>query len=304
MTLRLGLYLPTWHLAGGGASAWPELRSLARDAESLGVDTLWVADEPGIAWECWTILSALAEATERVRIGPLVTCTRYREPALLATMARTLDEVSGGRLVLGLGSGVGPGDGRWPAFGWDAANHVSRFGEAVEIVARLLHDGPIAFEGRFYRLAPPGPSLGPAEARPAPPIWVAGARPRTMAVAARWGDAVNGGSALTDAVSVGALRTAVDAACASVGRDPASIALTGWTRLAVSADGRLGRERDDTIAGTVEEVAGRLLEVHRTGVEHLTCFVGDETDERAFPALTRDALERFAAVVEAVRAAG
>ena len=104
------------------------------------MDTLWVADEPGF-WECWTVLTALAASTTSVEIGPLVACTRYRNPALLATMVRALDETSAGRLVLGLGAGSGPSDRRWPAFGWDAASHVARFGEAVEIVSTLLRTG-------------------------------------------------------------------------------------------------------------------------------------------------------------------
>ena len=228
MTLRLGLYAPTWPAAGAEPPRWLTIRELARDIEVLGIDTLWVADEPGF-WECWTMLTAVAMATERIEVGSLVACTRYRNPALLATMIRALDEVSGGRLVVALGSGVGPTDDRWTAFGYDATSHVSRFAEAVEIVTRLLREGPIAFDGAFERVA--DPDIGPLGPRPTgPPIWVAAHRPRAMDVAVRWGEAVNGAAGVTDRASVGALRADVEAACARVGRDPSELQLTGWTR--------------------------------------------------------------------------
>ena len=196
MTLRIGLYAPTWPGADRTTPRWPAMRALGRDAEALGVDTFWVADEPGF-WECWTILTALAEATTTIGVGPLIACTRYRSPALFATMVRALDEVSGGRVTLGLGSGRGPSDRRWTAFGFDATAHVARFGEAVEIVARLVRDGPTTFEGRFYTIA--DPDIGPAgPTAGGPPIWVAGGKPRTMEVAARWGDAINDHNALPD----------------------------------------------------------------------------------------------------------
>jgi alkanesulfonate monooxygenase SsuD/methylene tetrahydromethanopterin reductase-like flavin-dependent oxidoreductase (luciferase family) len=277
------------------------MRSLALDAEALGVDTLWVADEPGF-WECWTILSALAEATTRVGIGPLVACTRYRSPTIFVTMVRALEEVSGGRVTLALGSGQGPKDKRWPALGFDGTRHVARFAEAVEIVVRLVRSESFSFEGEFYRLAEP--NLGPAGPRPGgPPIWVAGGRQRTMEVAARWGDTVNVNRPLTDAASVAAVRESVAAATTAVGKDPAAVRLTGWTRIAPSADGRFDADRADTIAGTADAVAARLLEIHGAGVEHVTCFIGDPEDHHAYPALTPAALERFAPVLAAVRAA-
>jgi alkanesulfonate monooxygenase SsuD/methylene tetrahydromethanopterin reductase-like flavin-dependent oxidoreductase (luciferase family) len=299
MTLKLGLYAPTWPGTDRSTPRWTGIRALARDAEALGVDTLWVADEPGF-WECWTILTALAEATTTIGIGPLIACTRYRQPALFATMVRALDEVSGGRVTLGLGSGSGPADKRWPAFGYDATSHVARFGEAVEIIARLLRDGPTTFEGRFYSIArpeigPEGPTTG------GPPIWVAGGKPRTMEVAARWGDAINDHASLTDAAAVAGFRGRVEAACASVDRDPASIVLTGWARVAPSPDGRLDADREDTISGTATAIAERLSAIHEAGVAHLTCFIGDDEDRHAYPALTPAALGRFAAVVGALR---
>jgi alkanesulfonate monooxygenase SsuD/methylene tetrahydromethanopterin reductase-like flavin-dependent oxidoreductase (luciferase family) len=279
---------------------WTDIRSLARQAEAAGIDTLWVADEPGF-WELWTILTATAEATDRIQIGPLVACTRYRNPALVATMVRALDEVSGGRLVVAIGAGAGPTDPRLAAFGFDTGTeHVGRFAEAAEILVRLLREGPITFEGRFHRVTEP--DIGPAGPRPAgPPIWMAAGRPRTMEIAARWADAVNGADGLTDAASVGALRQQASRACEAVGRDPETLALTGWARLAISADGRRDADRADTISGTPDLVADRLAELADAGLEHLACFIGEETDDHLFPALTESALDRFVPVFERLR---
>ena len=103
--IAIGLNLPTWPLRDRTYATWPEMRALAREAEAMGVDTLWAPDhlqrelggERIGFWECWTIVTALAEATTRIGIGPYVACTGFRNPALLAKMAVTLDEVSGGR---------------------------------------------------------------------------------------------------------------------------------------------------------------------------------------------------------------
>jgi len=300
VTLRIGLYLPTWPPKGAAVPRWAEIRSLARRAESAGIDTLWVADEPGF-WELWTVLTAAAEATDRIQIGPLVACTRYRNPALVATMVRALDEVSGGRLVVAIGAGAGPTDPRLAAFGFDTGQeHVGRFAEAAEILVRLLREGSITFEGRFHRVVEP--DIGPAGPRPAgPPIWIAAGRPRTMEIAARWSDAVNGADGLTDAASVGALRAQVSRACEAIGRDPGALALTGWARLAISTDGRRDADRTDTISGTPDRVADQLAQLADAGVEHLTCFIGDETDDHLFPALTGSSLDRFLPVFERVR---
>ena len=114
----------------GTHAGWPEIRRLALDAEAMGIDALWVPDHllrvipgrPPIGFrECWTVLTATAEATTRVTVGPLVACTGFRNPGLLAKMADALDEVSGGRLVMALGSGVPATDESWRAFGYDAS---------------------------------------------------------------------------------------------------------------------------------------------------------------------------------------
>ena len=140
--LAIGLSLPTWPLRGGGYASWPRCARSRWRRRRWAFDTLWVPDHllrtlkdrPRFGfWECWTILTAAAEATTRIEIGPFIACTSFRNPGLLAKMAMTLDEVSGGRVVLGLGSGVPATDPSWSAFGYDGTRHVSKYAEAVEV---------------------------------------------------------------------------------------------------------------------------------------------------------------------------
>lgn len=307
--LALGMNLPTWPLRNGGHATWSEMRRLARDVEAAGVDTLWapdhlqrrVAGRPTIGfWECWTIVTAAAEATSSIGIGPFVACTGFRNPALLARMATTLDEVSGGRLVLGLGSGVPATDETWRAFGYDPVAHVGRHEEAVEIIATLLRDGRVTFEGGHYRidgveLVPPGP-------RPqGPPIWVAGKGERTMRIAARWGDAVNVNRPLATVDDLAAIQTSVAAACAAVGRDPATLQVTGWARIAVG-DGGSGVRREGWLAGSPAEIGATARALRRGGLGHLTLYVAPEDDPSPLPALTRSNLDLAMPFLEAIRA--
>ena len=137
------------------------MRSLAREAEAMGVDTLWVPDhlQRDMAVRASGSGSGSAGPSSRrsrrrrprVGIGPYVACTGFRNPALLARMAATLDEVSAGRLVLGLGSGVPERDTSWSAFGYDTARPVARYAEAVEVVTRMLREPSLTFEGEFFR---------------------------------------------------------------------------------------------------------------------------------------------------------
>src|SRR5215468_7727606 len=163
--------------------SYETIRATALQAETDGFDSIWLADhlfyrtpgEPtrGI-WECWTMLSALAEATKRVEIGPLVLCNSFRNPAILAKMATTADEVSHGRLILGVGAGWH--EPEYEAFGLPFAHRVGRFEEALQILRPLLTDGRVDFAGQYYQarnceIAPRGP-------RPAgPPLLVGGEGP-------------------------------------------------------------------------------------------------------------------------------
>ena len=174
---------------------WADVRAVAQTAEEFGLDSVWIADhllaqmQDGTVHgmhDAWTLLSAVAAVTTRVELGPLVLCSSFRDPGVVAKMAATLDEVSGGRLVLGLGAGWH--DPEYEAFGFPVSHRVSRFAEALEIIVRLLHRERVSFHGRYYRLS--DAALLPAPRR-AIPILVAGRRPRMLRLTARWADAWN-----------------------------------------------------------------------------------------------------------------
>jgi alkanesulfonate monooxygenase SsuD/methylene tetrahydromethanopterin reductase-like flavin-dependent oxidoreductase (luciferase family) len=166
MDLRLGLFLPTVEALRGPRwlPDWAELRQMARLAEQVGFDSLFVPDhlifrasaywafpegDSRGTWEAWTLLGALAEATSRAELGTYVSAGIFRQPALLAKMAVTLDEVSGGRLILGLGSGSHQPE--LTAFGFSSDHLASRFDEALQVLVPLLREGHVDFSGRYYQ---------------------------------------------------------------------------------------------------------------------------------------------------------
>src|SRR5690349_20950243 len=149
--------------------SYDSIRAVSQQAEADGFDSIWLADhllyrnpgEPtrGI-WECWTMLAALAEATQRVEIGSLVVCNSFRNPAILAKMATTADEVSGGRLIVGVGAGWN--EPEYEAFGLPFDHRVDRFEEALQILKPLLRNGHVDFAGQYYQarnceIVPRGP---------------------------------------------------------------------------------------------------------------------------------------------------
>ena len=310
MTIPIGLPLPTWPRADRTYATWPEVRSLALDAEAMGVDTLWVSDhllrELGSGervgfWECWTIVTALAEATTTVGIGPHVACTGFRNPALLAKMAVTLDEVSGGRLILGLGSGVPATDASWRSFGYDPARHVTRYGESVEVIARLLREPSLTFDGDLVRTED-AELLPRSRTRDAPPVWVAAKGDRTSRIAARWADAINVNVPLAGPADLAGIAATRDRACEAVGRDPATLDLTGWARVVIDGTG-VALDRDGCLAGTPDEVAATVAAFGAAGLRHLTLYPADPDDSSRFPALTPPTLDRLGPFLEAIRAA-
>jgi probable F420-dependent oxidoreductase len=150
--LRVGIQLPEVERD----VRWPEVRAIALAAEECGLDSVWLGDhllyrgdggtERG-PWDVWTQLAALAAVTSRVRLGPLVAATAFHAPGMLARAVASVDEVSGGRLVLGIGAGWNEPEFR--AFGFPLDRRVSRFAESFEVVRRLLDGERVSFSGAF-----------------------------------------------------------------------------------------------------------------------------------------------------------
>ncbi len=246
--LRVGVQLPEVERV----VRWPEVLDMARRAEAIGLDSIWVGDhllyryEDGSRrgpWEAWSLLAALAAVTTRVRLGPLVACTAFHNPAVMAKQADTLDEISGGRFVLGLGAGWNEVEFR--AFGIPYDHRVSRFEEAFAIIRGLLRDGRVDVEGRFHsareaELVPRGPTPG------GPPIMLGSSGERMLGIGARDVDAWNAWYADTanSPQGVAALRRKVDGASRAVGRDPGEIART--VAVLVRFGGGAGRIMGDT----------------------------------------------------------
>src|SRR5919106_3750171 len=190
--MKIGLMLP---LGESEAEGWPNLRAMAVAADEHGLDSVWGADhlvfredgETEGIHECWTVHTAVAAVTSRVEIGPMVLALPFRNPALTAKMAAELDEVSGGRLVLGVGCGWH--EPEFDAFDYPFDHRVSRFEEALEVILPLLREGRVSFDGRYHRadaeLSPRGPRNG------GPPILIAGKQPRMLRLVARHADQWN-----------------------------------------------------------------------------------------------------------------
>ncbi|MDP8921396.1 MAG: LLM class flavin-dependent oxidoreductase [Chloroflexota bacterium] len=304
--LELGVLLRQGELRDGSnrVIGWGELRDMAQAAEGVGIDTLWIADhllfrnagsvvmdegETRGVWEAFSLLSALAEATERSTLGPFVACNSFRNPALLAKIVDTLDEISGGRVLLGLGAGWH--EPEYTAFGYPFDHLASRFDEALQVLVPLLKGEEVTFAGDYYQvkdcvLRPSGPRPG------GPPIWIGASRPRMLRLVARYADAYN--SVWHASPSELARPFAnLGAACREVGRDPATIRRTAGANVIVPAmDDASGPPT--ALRGSVEEVA-RAIYAFKTeaGVTHLT-FIMDPW--------TTEAIESFGRVVEAVRA--
>ena len=271
---------------------WPELRAIARTAEQAGFDSVWFGDhllyrfasgETRGPWEAWTTLAALAEATERVAIGPLVAATAFHHPFMLAKLAATVDEISGGRLVLGLGAGWN--ETEFAALGAPFDHRISRFEEAFTIVRTLLAHGSIDFDGEFFQAR--DAELLPSSARPGgPPILVGSSGPRMLAATIPYADAWNAWYADTgnDAAGVAALRTKVDDACIAAGRDPASVERT--VAVLVRMPGGTGRVMGDTaermtvapLQGTGDQIADGLRAYAREGIGHVQLVVDPITE--------------------------
>ncbi|HEX6220026.1 MAG TPA: LLM class flavin-dependent oxidoreductase [Acidimicrobiia bacterium] len=258
---------------------WEEMRDIALAVEGCGFDSIWTGDhllyrdEHGARgpFEAWTTLAGLAEATSRVELGPLVAATSFHSPAMLAKQAATVDEISGGRLILGLGAGWNRVE--YDAFGFPYDRRAARFEEAFTIIRTLIRHGAIDWEGEFYSLR--GMELLPP-ARRDMKILIGSNGPRllraTMAHADMWNSWFDGFDNRVGGLDD--LLRDVDEACIDVGRDPAEVERT--VAVYVQLSGGRGRQPGDSdrgtappISGTGAEVAEQLRSFGSAGISHL-----------------------------------
>ena len=290
--LAVGLMIPNVEEMVAGATArWSDIAELARVAEDSGIDTLWVVDHllfppqgprttPLGAWECFSLLAALAATTRRIALGTFVACTTFRNPALLAKMADTIEEISGGRLILGLGAGNVEAEHR--AFGHPFAYRTSRFAEALAIVHALLRTGHADFAGEYYQVREC--ELRPRGPRPSgPPLMLGTTGERGMRLAARYADTWNVPWGRTGNTAAGAAeyRAAVDAACVAEGRDPATLARSAGVlvELPGAAPYPPGYPAQvvPPITGTPADLAEQFREYTRAGIADLQVWVNPPT---------------------------
>jgi alkanesulfonate monooxygenase SsuD/methylene tetrahydromethanopterin reductase-like flavin-dependent oxidoreductase (luciferase family) len=281
---------------------WPELLDMARAIEDGGYDSLWVGEhllyrwpDRGARgpWEAWALMAALAATTSRIELGPLVACTAFHNPAVLAKRADTIDEISGGRFILGLGAGWNEIEFR--AFGIPFDHRIARFEEAFTIIRGLLRDGSIDFDGVYYQardceLLPRGPRAG------GPPLMVGSIGERMLRITLPHVAAWNAWYADTgnSPAGIAPLRDLVDAACRDVGRDPAAVERT--VAVQVRMPGGTGRTMGATsvaqavrpLEGDPESMAEELWAYAREGIGHVQLVLDP---------ITRESIEGFAPVL-------
>jgi probable F420-dependent oxidoreductase len=272
---RMGFMVPIAEgNMNGKTPRWADFVAMAQAAEAAGFDSLWFADhllyrfpevdESG-PWEALSIIAAVAAVTKRIEIGALVACTSFRNPALLAKMADTIDEISGGRFILGLGAGWHQPE--YDAFGYPFDHLASRFEEAITIITGLLREGHVDFAGDYYTardctLRPRGPSPK------GPRILIGAKQPRMLRLVAKHADAWNTCWHDDPQPVADAWQNAL-AACADTGRDPATLELTVGAVSALLAPGEAGNPKGPKIAGSPEEVAKGLMGFAEVGATHL-----------------------------------
>lgn len=279
--LKVGVQLPEVERV----VTWPEVRDMVTTAEDVGFDSLWVGDHllyrtSGRAtgpWEAWSMLAAIAAITERVQIGPLVAATSFHSPAMLAKKAVTVDEISDGRLILGLGAGWNQDE--YDAYGFPFDHRASRFEEAFTIIRTLLTVGTIDFEGAFYtlrecELVPP--------ARPSGiPLMIGSEGPRVLRATLPYVDGWNAWHAWYDNSLEGAalLLARIDDACAEAERAPStldrSLAVFVGAPGATSGarQGSPNRKSSMALGNDEEMIAEHLVGLASLGVNHVQLVV-------------------------------
>jgi probable F420-dependent oxidoreductase len=275
----------------GRVPTFDEVLEQARCVADAGLDSIWVCDHllshpsddvpaEGIL-EAWTLLAALAARTERVELGQLVTCVSFRHPAILAKMAATVDEISGGRVSLGLGAGWD--DREYRAFGVPIDHRVDRFEEALHVIMPLLLGERVTIDGRYHHAD--DLVLLPRPARRIP-ILIAADGPRMLRLAARHADAWNTAWFGAPSDALRAKLAEMDVALEAEGRDPAGLRRTVGMSIVDPERPGTNEVDADALAGSVEDLA-RVFDAYAAlGIDDLI-VLPEPYDTRSVDRLAR-----------------
>ena len=279
---------------GQPAPTFADLLTMARTANDVGIDIAWLPDHlvyrwppantPNGAWESFSFIAGLAAATERISLGTMVTCTSFRNPGLTAKTAKAIDEISGGRFILGLGAGWH--EPEYEMFGYPFDHRVSRFEDAIKIIQPLLTRGEVDYVGTYAQAV--DAVIKPRGPRPeGPPIIVGTRGERMLRLTARYADAWNTVWHKEAAPAIEQM-TNLDLACAEVGRDPKTVVRTVGGMIAMA-----GFEGDTAkfITGEREAVAAVLRGFQEAGFRHFIAVL-----EPCTPAT----IEEFGRIMELV----
>lgn len=309
-SLDIGVYVPQMGMT------YPDVLHRAHRCEELGIESLWLYDHlcgPGApeidSLEAWTLATALLSRTERLRVGHMVLCNQFRHPAVLAKMATTLDQISAGRLQLGLGSGSIEDEHLRTGLDWGTfAERSRRLGEALEILTQAFASGRVDFAGEHYQVREMPIRPGPVQ-QPRPPIVVGGVGEKhTLPLVARYADVWN-----VPTYALGELErklSVLRALCADIGRDPATIVMSVEAVMALSpdeatlpevravAEKRFGGPgfglQEGGLIGTAPMIVERLQHWRELGFGQVVLFTHDRGSDRTLELLASGVISEFA----------
>ena len=284
-SLEIGLVLPMEESWTDGATArWVEIRELAVRAEEIGFDAVWIPDEllwrppDGQVrgwWECVAMAGAVAASTSRIKVGTWILSALHRNPGLTAKAVETLDEISAGRFVFGLGSGHAGRQAH--AFGLPEDHVIGRFEEALEIIVPLLRGGRADFDGTYHAARdlehrPVGPRPGRI------PLMIGAKGPKMLRLAARHADVWSWYvEERSDLVEFGPRLVALEAACLEVGRDPATIGRSAGIVVEPTAVTGAADVLAVPVHGSAEEIADGLRAFGAAGFTQLELLLWPRT---------------------------
>ena len=321
MAVKFGVFVPQgWRMdlveIEDPVEQYEAMTRVAKVAEESGAyDSVWLYDhfhtvpEPTMntVFECWTATAGLSRDTETIKIGQMVTCNGYRNPALLAKIASTVDVMSRGRLLCGLGAGWY--EDEWRAYGYgfpEVPERMRAFKESCEIIHRMWTEDGVTFDGEFYKLDKPINEPKGVQ-KPHPPLWIGGGGEKvTLKLVARWGDACNvGGDIETIKHKFDVLR----GHCEDIGRDYEEITRSTSVNVYLLEEGEDPEEATaeargsqsyeeyskQFMVGTADEISSRLQPMVDAGVEYFIVYLPRVAyDQEPVRRFGREVAARFA----------